>query len=80
MPELLQLLALDQKVTFGPGDEPIKGKITAVNIRRYNITYELTYWLNSEKKTIWLSEEEFQIKKPKQQTVGFLNEKTNSTD
>lgn len=50
----------------------VEGIITAVQIRFNRVAYEVSYFVNQEYKTVWLDELEFDIKKCKQETIGFI--------
>lgn len=49
----------------------VKGFITAVDIRFASIQYELTYFIDQEKKTIWVEEGEIADKISETQKIGF---------
>lgn len=48
----------------------IEGMITAACIRFDKVTYEISYFSNSEQKVIWMHEKEFTTDS-KKQTIGF---------
>lgn len=47
------------------------GFITAIDIRFKSISYEVTYFVEQEKKTVWLDEEEINDKITDTQKIGF---------
>jgi hypothetical protein len=50
----------------------VKAMITAVSIRYSHIIYEITYYTNDEFKTVWMRDEEFEIKNDYGKTnIGF---------
>lgn len=48
----------------------IEGMITCIAIRFDKITYEVSYFLNGEQKTMWMNEAEFTTKENKTQ-IGY---------
>jgi hypothetical protein len=48
-----------------------KGMITAVAIRFDSVTYEITYFDENAFQTVWLREQEMEIKKHETQEIGF---------
>ncbi len=51
----------------------IKAIVTACTIRENYVQYELTWFLNGEYKTAWLSEKEFHTKPDSKTSIGFKN-------
>ncbi len=49
----------------------IEAMVTCVSIRFDKISYELTYFSQSEQKTIWCHRNEFDIKEPSNKEIGF---------
>jgi hypothetical protein len=68
-----QIKPFDTNVTFGDPDQKVfKGKITAARITKYTVRYEVTYWKDDDRKTIWLLEEDFKVvDKFKHASIGF---------
>lgn len=50
------------------------GIITCFQIRWDKVTYEITYCVAGEIKTIWLLEQEFTLDKKKAEQIGFKTE------
>lgn len=50
----------------------IKGMITCQAIRFDRVTYEISYFTNSEQKLIWMHEDEFYTDVQREQ-IGFRN-------
>lgn len=49
----------------------IKGMITCASIRFEKISYEVTYYIAGEQKTVWVNEKEFEVELPEMQKIGF---------
>lgn len=49
----------------------IRGMITCVSIRFDKITYEITYFSDSEQRTIWMDVNEFEIEEIEKIKIGF---------
>lgn len=49
----------------------IEGVITGISIRDEQVSYEVTYWVGSERKQEWLAEYEFKVGKVNKQEIGF---------
>ena len=49
----------------------IKGMITCCSIRFDKATYEITYFINGEQKTIWVNQNEFEIEDSETLKIGF---------
>jgi len=71
----IKLLNIGTIVKFGE-DNKIKGKISAITIRKNSVHYEISYWKLDESKTIWLNQEDLKIAKVEKLTIGFIDEKT----
>lgn len=68
----IKILKIGTKVKFGPEAE-FKGEITGVNIREHYIDYEISFWKDSELKTIWLTDKNFSATNTKTIGIGFIN-------
>ena len=69
----MELLSIDTVVEFGdPNQKKINGWITAINIRKKTISYEISYWLLDDLKCVWLPESLFIVKDDSKKTkIGF---------
>jgi uncharacterized protein YbcV (DUF1398 family) len=69
----MTVLNIDTIVEFGdPNQKKVNGWITAVNIRKTNVLYEISYWLLDDLKCIWLPEHLLTIKdSSKKIKIGF---------
>lgn len=71
--EIKNVLPIGTTVSFGdPKQVIMQGKINAVNIYKFSVTYEVLYWLGSEFKTMVLREEDLAVsKKVEKIEIGF---------
>ncbi len=49
----------------------IKGLITCCSIRFDKVSYEITYFIGGEQKTIWVNQNEFEIEDSETLKIGF---------
>jgi hypothetical protein len=49
----------------------IKGLITCCSIRFDKVSYEVTYYVGGEQRTIWINENEFDIENPEALKIGY---------
>lgn len=49
----------------------IEGVVTCAAIRFEKITYEITYYLSGEQKTIWTHESEIEVKEKEEYLIGY---------
>jgi|694.fasta_scaffold139791_3 hypothetical protein len=75
--ETRKVLPIGTLVSFGdPKQVPMHGKINAINIYKFNVTYEILYWFGPEFKTMVLREEDLVVnKKIDKIGIGFKDEK-----
>ena len=75
--EIVKVLPIDTLVSFGDSKQVVmQGRINAINIYKFNVTYEILYWLGAEFKTMVLREEDLTVnKKVEKSEIGFKNEK-----
>ncbi|TRZ80170.1 hypothetical protein D4R86_04755 [bacterium] len=64
-----------QEVLIGnKGDRDIKAEIIGICVRPSHISYEVSWWKDQTKNTIWLLDNEFIISdNSKKTTLGFKN-------
>ncbi len=51
----------------------LEGMITSQNIRFDKVEYEVTYFVDGEKKVIWMNENEF-VTNVKRESIGFVKQ------
>jgi hypothetical protein len=57
----MEVFEIDTRVNIKAGSDLIQGFINQVCIDRHGVTYEVVYWHNSARQTIWLAQEEFEV-------------------
>lgn len=68
-----KLLKVGTKVKFGENNK-MKGQVSAILVREFTISYEVSYWKSDELKAAWLYPSQFTVTKKQYEGIGFLTE------
>jgi len=73
---------MEEKLTYQLGqivylgnrkERELEGEVVAIMIKPTHVEYEIMWWKEQERKTIWLNENEFSVKKgTKKGKLGFV--------